>query len=97
MEFEINRGSVAFEFVYKNYTISIADFIHGGEPDGKISILIQKHGQYLSSKTVARIADYMMSRMDGISVECNRFIELAAHNTDQVMYCLLKAIENLPN
>ena len=93
MEFCINNGSITFEFIYKNYTINFADYLINGQAEGKISILIQKNGHDLSSKTVERLADYMMGYMKGVTCACNNIIEVAPQPNDQVMYYLMIAID----
>lgn len=92
-----------FEFVYGNYVINIADYTrevsyqHGYstiEPEGKISVLIEKHGEQLSDQTVKKLAYFINQRILGsvITSSCN-MIDLNIQSTDQFMKVLLDAID----
>lgn len=101
MDFGLDKigRSITFEFVYKNYTINIADYLShrpdGSDlkPEGKISIMIMKRGDNLSTETVERLASYMMDRMDCITVACGSVLEIGPMSNDQAMYHLLNAID----
>jgi hypothetical protein len=97
MEFSIDGSrSVTFEFVYQAYTINVADYLsESGKPEGKISVMVQRYGQDLSSKTVERLAAYVNERIDGVAIACNNVIELNIRNTDQFMVHLFNAINLL--
>jgi hypothetical protein len=98
----MGEGSVNFEFVHGPFTINIADYTreHGYqpsyssiEPEGKISVLVQRYGETLSPKTVERLADYIEARIKGVCVSSNHVMELGLQQDDQFMYYLLKALD----
>lgn len=94
MEFKAGTGnSIVFEFIYKSFNISIADYTNCGEPENKISVVIDKHGQSLSSKTVERIAEYINHRIKGVAVACNGMLELNLYRDDQFMLILQNALD----
>jgi hypothetical protein len=96
MEFSIDGlRSVTFEFVYQAYTINIADYLDGAKPEGKISVMVQRYGQDLSSKTVERLAAYVDQRISGVATACNNVIEINIRNDDQFMVHLFNAINLL--
>lgn len=103
MEFKIATGSVSFEFVYKNYTINIADYYLYRQsniipPAGKISVMVQKRGYDLSTKSIERIANYLNPRMKGNVIACGNVIEVNLSDDDQFMYFLMNGIDMiLPN
>ena len=95
MEFSIGHGSVTFEYLYKNVMISIADYRMGdGTPEGKISVLIQRHGENLSTKSIDMISAHIQNRMvKGVATPCNNIIEINIGPNDQFMYLLHNAID----
>lgn len=97
MKFSLDTSrSVTFEFVYGPYTINVADYLdENGRPEGKISVLIQKHGEDLSSKTVGRLAAYIDMRINGVAIGGNTVIEISIQQNDQFMNSLLNSIKIL--
>jgi hypothetical protein len=97
MKFSIDASrSVTFEFVYGSYTINVADYINAmGRPEGKISVLVQKHGENLSSKTVERLAAYINQRIEGVAIGGVTVIEISIQHDDQFMNYLLDSIRIL--
>jgi formylmethanofuran:tetrahydromethanopterin formyltransferase len=97
MEFTTSYKSVSFEYLYGGYTISIADYLQGdGTPDGRITILIQRLGESLSTKSVERIADYISQRLEnGIAMACNHIIDINIDRNEQFMYHLHNALNIL--
>lgn len=96
MEFTTSFKSITFEYLYGTFTISIADYLMGdGTPDGKISILIRKFGENLSTKSIERIAAYIQPRLikNGVVVACNNVIELNIDKSEQFMYHLHNALD----
>ena len=94
MEFKTGTGtSVVFEFVYKSFNISIADYTNCGEPENKISIVVDKHGKSLSSKTVERIAGYIQHRIKGTVGAYNGMLEVSLYRDDQFMLNLQNALD----
>ena len=97
MEFSLDTSrSITFEFVYESYTINVADYLDElGRPEGKISVLIQKHGENISSKTVERLAAYIDQRIKGVAVGGSTVIEISIQHDDQFMIHLLNSIKIL--
>ncbi len=94
MEFKTGTGSsIVFEFVYKSFNISIADYTNCGEPENKISVVIDKHGKSLSSKTVERIVGYIGHRIKGTVAAYNGMIEVSLYRDDQFMLNLQNALD----
>jgi len=94
MRFKTTSKSVIFEFNYKNFVFSIADYVDDDfNPKGKISILIEKHGVSLSSKTVERIAAFIGMRIVGQVWTNNDLIEINSANIDQAMLHLMEAVD----
>ena len=95
MEFTTSYKSITFEYLYKNVVISIADYLKGdGTPEGKISVLIRKNGEDLSTKSVEMIAAHIQNRMTtGVAMACNNVIEINIGRREQFMYLLHNAID----
>ncbi len=93
MEFKFTGNSVVFEFQYKNFMISIADYVNCGEAEGKVSIQIQKHGQDLNEKTVERIAAYVQHRIKGVASATCGTLYVAPFQHDQLMFTLTDALD----
>lgn len=100
MEFKLGSRSVAFEFLYDKYVISIADYLRMDAdeelyPGEKITIMIHLRGQSVSNKTLDWIAKYMTSRMKGNAVAYENSIAIAPTRDDQTMSLLMSAIDVL--
>jgi hypothetical protein len=93
MEFSFTDSSVVFEFVYGNYTISIADYTRGGRPEGKVSIMILRNGSPLSTKSLERIAAFAGNQIRGVITVSNDVLDLRALDDDQVMYEIINALK----
>jgi len=102
MKFYMGEGSVCFEFVHGPFTINVADYTtectpqpsySSIEPEGKISVLVQRYGDDLSPNTVEKLADYIEARIKGVCVSVNNVIELGLQQDDQFMYYLLRALD----
>jgi len=94
MRFKTTSDSVIFEFNYKNFVFSIADYVDDEfNPKGKVSILIERHGVSLSSKTVERIVAFIGDRIVGEVWTDNNLIEIDAANIDQAMLHLMEAVD----
>ena len=93
MEFSFTDSSVVFEFVYGNYTVSIADYTRGGRPEGKVSIMILRNGNTLSKDSLERIAAFAGNRIRGVITVNNDVFDIRAFDDDQVMYEILNALK----
>jgi len=98
----MSEGSITFEFVHGDYTINIADYTSRhrplmgfGEPkpEGKISLLIQKHGKTISDVSVKLIGTYVNNRIVGNVSTGSGAIDINLRQHDQFMYHLLRAID----
>jgi hypothetical protein len=95
MEFKTTNRSIIFEFVYKSFVFSFADYtqLQTWKPEGKISISIERQGTKLSSKTNERIAAFINNRIQGSAWVVGDFIEIKAWPHDQIMYHLMSAVD----
>jgi len=102
MKFDMSERSVGFEFIYGDYTINIADYttrhrplmgFDEPKPEGKISVLIQKHGRTLSNESVQLIGTYVNNRIVGNLSVTVGIINIGIRQHDQFMYHLMKGID----
>jgi hypothetical protein len=77
---------------------SIADYtqLQTWNPEGKISISIEKFGKSISQKTVELIAAFISNRITGDAWVNNNYtsvIEIKAAPADQIMVHLMSAVD----
>ena len=102
MEFGMNEGSITFEFIHGNYTINVADYVKGIErqpgeysgikPEGKISVLIEKHGKHISHDSAKLLATYIRNRIVGYVNVTGSIIDIKLRQHDQFMHHLLNGM-----
>jgi len=98
MQFLGVRSSVAFQFIYKSYVINIADYYHSAcvegtiIPDGKISVMISKHGKALSKATMKKISFYINLRITGFTLPSEGILHMSLEPHDQFMQTLMNAL-----
>jgi hypothetical protein len=98
MKFAPVTNSVVFDFRYGRYTISIADYISNDSihiPEGKISVMILKGSDQLSSKTVDRLARYVDQRVKGTVTANDSMIDINLEEDDQFMNHLMAGMRLL--
>jgi len=101
MIFTLGGRNIVFDFLYGNYTVSIADAITAvpelpGKQyaEGKISIMILRNDKSISEKSLKMIGEYIEKRIDGIVYVGNDVIDLNLEPHDQIMSVLMNAIQN---
>lgn len=94
---DIDRNSVVFEFDYKNFEISIADYIGKDQGilrfGGKLSVLVTRYTRELSHDTVIKIAEYIGFRIRGNVLATGPLLDINVFEGDQFMATLMAALD----